>query len=104
MEKVNLYFPEKTLNINENDQPWVDSPLLRVDKLRKREYNKRKKSEKWKNLDKLFSERADQLKEHYYTNMVEDLKTSNVGQWYSKVKRMSSIDPTKEEKVCVLKN
>ena len=33
--------------------------------------------------------------------MVEDLKTSNVGQWYSKVKRMSSIDPTKEEKVCV---
>ena len=48
MEKVNLYFPEKTLNINENDQPWVDSPLLRVDKLRKREYNKRKKSKNGK--------------------------------------------------------
>ena len=74
MEKVNLYFPEKTLNINENDQPWVDSPLLRVDKLRKREYNKRKKSKKWKNMDKLFSEMADQLKEHYYTNMLKASK------------------------------
>ena len=48
MEKVNLYFPEKTLNINENDQPWVDSALLRVNKLQKREYNKRNKSKNGK--------------------------------------------------------
>ena len=41
---------------------------------------------------------ADQLKESYYKNMVEDLKTSNVGQWYSKIKR---IDPTQEDKVNV---
>ena len=33
--------------------------------------------------------------------MVEDLKISNVGQWYSKLKRMSSIDPTKDENVLV---
>ena len=33
--------------------------------------------------------------------MVEDLKTSKIGQWYSKVKRMSSIDPTRDEKISV---
>ena len=44
-------------------------------------------------------ERVAILKESYYKNMVEDLKVSNVGQWYSKVKRMSSIDPTSDEKV-----
>jgi hypothetical protein len=33
--------------------------------------------------------------------MVEDLKTSNIGQWYSKVKWMSQIDPTTDEKVSV---
>ena len=48
-----------------------------------------------------FTERIGQLKEWYYKNMVEDLKTSNVSQWYSKVKRMSSIDPTSDEKIFV---
>ena len=33
--------------------------------------------------------------------MVEDLTTSNIGQWYSKVKRMSQMDPAKDEKVYV---
>ena len=61
-------------------------------------FNKWKKSEKWTRLNRLFLERAEQLKESYYTNMVDDLKTSNVGQWYSKIKRMSQIDPTKNEK------
>ena len=46
-------------------------------------------------------EKSDELKESYYQNMVEDLKTSNPGQWYSKVKRMSSIDPTKDDRVLV---
>ena len=35
--------------------------------------------------------------------MVEDLKTSNIGQWYSKVKRMSQVDPSREDKVQVQK-
>ena len=33
--------------------------------------------------------------------MVQDLKTSKVSQWYSKIKRMSSTDPTKDEKIIV---
>ena len=101
MEKVNLFFPEKVLKINENDKPWANSQLLVMDRQRKREYNKFKKSDKWKRLNQLFLEKAAQLKEEYYENMVEDLKYSNVGQWYSKVKRMSQLDPTKEEKILV---
>ena len=33
--------------------------------------------------------------------MVEDLKTSNISQWYSKIKRMSQTDPTKDQEVIV---
>ena len=29
-------------------------------------------------------------KSNYYHNIVDDLKTSNPGQWYSKLKRLSS--------------
>ena len=99
VDKINELFPEKVLKVNENDKPWIDSKLLKIDRLRKREYSKRKKSEKWLKLNKLFHERAQVLKESYYKDRVEDLKNSNVSQWFSKVKRMSEIDPTKEDRV-----
>ena len=101
MNKVNLFFPEKSLKVNENDKPWSNKELIGLDRRCKREYNKNKKSEKWKKLKDLFSEKASKLKEDYYENMVQDLKESNVSQWYSKLKRMSAMDPTKEEKVQV---
>ena len=85
------------MKVNENDQPWVDSKLLEIDRKRKREYSKKKRSKKWEGLNKAFLSRAKNLKETYYENVVEDLKFSNISQWYSKVKRMSSIDATKEE-------
>ena len=37
----------------------------------------------------------------YDENMVEDLKTSNPGQWYSKLKRLSQLDPTEGDYVTV---
>ena len=87
--------------MNENDKPWVDSELVKIDRKCKREYNKRKKSTKWRELYQKFTEKADKLKESYYKNMVEDLKSSNISQWYSKLKRMSSVDPTKDQNVQV---
>ena len=101
MEKVNIFFPEKTLKINENDKPWVNIQLIKLDRQCKREYNKNKKSNKWKKLQQVFSEKESELKEQYYENIVQDLKESNIGQWYSKLKRMSNMDSTKEDKVVV---
>ena len=101
MEKVDIFFPEKTLKINENDKPWANMQLIKLDRQCKREYNKNKKSPKWKKLKQLFTEKESELKEKYYENVVQDLKESNVSQWYSKLKRMSSIDPTKQDKVVV---
>ena len=101
MEKVNYFFPEKQIRVNEFDQPWVDSKLLTLDRKRKREYLKNKKSQKWNNLNTQFLERTKSLKESYYNNVVEDLKTTNISQWYSKVKRISSMDPTKDDNIQV---
>ena len=69
--------------------------------MRKKEYLKHKKSDKWRTLNSLFEEKAEVQKESYYKNMVEDLRVSNPGQWYSKLKRMSASDPTKDDKVIV---
>ena len=104
MEKVDLYFPVKTIKVNESDEPWITPELKVLDRQRKREYTKNKKSRKWLELNLKFQEKSSFEKEFYYENIVHDLKTSNPGKWYSKVKRMSSLDPTKEEKVIVQQN
>ena len=101
MDKVNLFFPVKTIRINENDKPWINPQLIQLDRKRKKEYNKHQKSDKWREINSNFQEKSTEMKESYYKNMVQDLKISNPGQWYSKVKRMSSMDQTKEDKVMV---
>ena len=40
-------------------------------------------------------------KTSYYYDIVEDLKTSNPKQWYSKVKRMSNMNDEKNKEVTV---
>ena len=85
-------FPNKVVKVNEDDKPWVDEKLRKIDRMRKREYAKRKKSKKWIMLNEEFNKRVIMLKESYYENVIDDLKTSNVSAWYSKIKKMSQID------------
>ena len=99
MEKVDLFFPFKTMKIDENDKPWVDKKLQKLDRMRKREFNKRKKSDKWTRLNQEFLDRVQMLKDAYYKNVVEDLKTSDVSKWYSKVKRMSQVNSKETDNV-----
>ena len=75
MEKVNLFFPEKTIKMNENDKPWMNPTLLKIDRKRKRIYNKEMKSEKWKSLNAEFQKKESDQKIFYYENIVEHLKT-----------------------------
>ena len=42
LEKIDEYFPEKQMKVNSNDKPWIDTELKRLDRRRKREYNKKK--------------------------------------------------------------
>ena len=45
----------------------------------------------------MFQTKCEESKAKYYEEIVSDLKTSNPGQWYSKLKRMSSYDQHKED-------
>ena len=96
VEKMNIYFPEKQFKVNMNDKPFMNRELKKLDRQRKKEYIKNKKSEKWKKLNTSFKEKVLLAKQSYYENIVEDLKESNPGHWHSKVKRMACNDPTKK--------
>ena len=54
-----------------------------------------------KKLNTLYKEKCSLEKENYYSNMVEDLKSSCQGQWYSKVKRMSGLEKDKLSDIIV---
>ena len=64
----------------------MTNELKILDMSRKREFFRKGKSDKWKSLNAKFEEKESDLKINYYSNIVQDLKESDSGQ-YSKIKR-----------------
>ena len=89
MEKFYAIFPKKSMKISPEDKPWFSKSLKLLDRRRKREFYKNYKSLKWKMLNEEFQQKCEYEKSKYYANIVHDLKVSNPGKWYSKVKRMT---------------
>ena len=92
LQKYEEIFPIKQLKICDEDKPWFSKSLKLLDRKRKREFLKNKKSEKWHSLNEEFIEKMNLEKSNYYSNIVADLKETNPSKWYSKVKRMTGKD------------
>ena len=80
------------MKVCDEDQAWISKGVKRLDRLRKREFYEHKRSDKWMKLNQQFEEKCKEEKRKYYENIVSDLKSSNISQWYSKVKRMAGQD------------
>ena len=96
-----MYLPEKVVTYTSQDQVWVTPEIKQLARKKSREFFKHRKSPKWKTLSTLYEQKCKKARTDYYTNIVSDLKTSNPGQWYSKLKRMSNYDQTKTEQISV---
>jgi hypothetical protein len=83
MSALDEYLPQKMTTFSSDDQVWMTPELKQLDRRRKREFRKHRKSPKWKHLELKFTEKSDIAKQNYYKNMIEELKSSNPGQWYS---------------------
>ena len=90
LEKYYHYFPEKSIKIFPDDKPWITSGIKSLDRRRKREWRKRGKSLKFKEINNLYMKISKNEKKKYSEKIVNNLKSSNPSQWYSKIKRMSS--------------
>ena len=53
-EKLNYFCPEKTVRITSQDKLWISGELKRIHRLKGREYNRRGKTQKYKELAKQF--------------------------------------------------
>ena len=76
---------------------WVTKEIKVLDRQRKREFSKHNKSEKWQNLHEKYINLMQKSKVAYSKSIVNDLKSSNPSQWYSKVKRMSNINRVSDD-------
>ena len=74
--------------------------MKKIDRKRKRIYNKERKSEKSSRFDKIFKEEVKLAKTNFYKNMIADLRKKKPSQWYSSLKRISGYDK-KSEKVVI---
>ena len=54
LQALDEIFPEKIRKVNSDDQPWVSHKLKVMDRKRKRVFHKERRSDKWKNLNKMF--------------------------------------------------
>ena len=101
LQKMEEFFPQKTLKINSDDQPWMNSKLKKLDRQRKRIYRKERRSAKWHKMDKLFKNEMKSAKSNFYKKSVADLKLSNPSKWYACLKRITSHDQHKSEELQV---
>jgi hypothetical protein len=97
LQKMDECLPEKSITVTSDDKPWITSEIKQLDRKQKREFCKNRKSAKWIKLNKTYKDKFKQAKNYYYQNIVKDLKNSNPGQWFSKLKRMSSHDQVKNK-------
>ena len=101
LEAVNKCLPEKVIKVASDDQPWFTEPLKKLDRRRRREYHKNRISEKYRRLSRLYQEKVTRAKKSYKRSMIDDIKISNPGQWYSKLKRITRYDQQKSEVIQV---
>ena len=75
--------------------------MKHLKRLKSREHHKNRRCIKWRDLNKRYKKAVSQAKRDFYRNIIRDLKTSKIGQWYSKLKRLCSYDHKKAEPIVV---
>ena len=100
-EAVNRFLPERVIKIANDDEPWFTPGLKKLDRKKRREFNKHRKSEKYLKLFKLFQEKLKKAKKKYKRDMIDDVASAKSGEWYSKLKRMTRQDQGKSEETQV---
>ena len=89
-ENLNRYCPEQEMKISSKDKPFINAELKKIDRRKKREYQKRGKTEKFLNLKKLFDVKYREAAEKYFNKHMDELRVAKPGQAFSVLKRLGA--------------
>ena len=99
LEKLNLFMPEKIMTFSSDDQPFFTPELKTLNKRKRQEYRRHRRSHKWKALNKEFKKKVASAKSDFYNKKNRDLKDGEPGQLYSKLKRLCSYHQQKSAEI-----
>ena len=89
-DKLNYFCPEKTTRITSQDKLWISAELKKIHRLKCREYNKRGKTLKYKELAKQFKDKYKIEAEKYLRKSMNELMECKPGQAYNVLKKMGA--------------
>ena len=88
--KMNEIFPQKIYRVTQQDKSWMNFELKKLDKLKKREYRKHGRSEKYVKLLAKFDEKYKIAAKDHLDKNVKSLKEENPGKAYAVLKKMGA--------------
>ena len=87
-KKLNQFCPEKEVRLSSQDKVFITSELKLIKRQKSREYIKRGKTQKYKELDKLFKTKYKMEAEKYLNKNLDALRDAHPGKAYSILKKM----------------
>ena len=99
--KYHEFFPEVTKTIASDDQPFFTSKLEVLKRKKSREFNKHRKSKRWKVMNQNYESELALAKKGYYHKKIRNLTKVQPKYWYRELKKLTSYDQLKSEEVIV---
>jgi hypothetical protein len=99
--KLDLYFPEKSVKISTLDKKWFSPALKQLHRKVQRAFHKNRSSLKHKKLKAKFKKMKRNAIQDFYKDFVSDLKTTNPGKWYAMAKRIGAVNQMNDGQVNV---
>ena len=90
MQKLDQFLPEKEVRISDSDLPFITRELKQLDRQKKREYRRHKRSEKYNGLKLKYDELFDQTSRNYFNNIINSLMSVKPGKAYTLLKKLGS--------------
>ena len=92
IRKYNEFFPEKSRMVSNDSQPFFTNKLMQLKRKKGREYEKHRRSPKWKQLNNLYSKELRKAKHNFYHKKIQHLRKAKPGKWYTELKKLTSLD------------
>ena len=94
-------FPEKVKKVANDDQPFINEKLKKMKRKKCREFQKHRRSEKWRTLEEKYQDELGKTKKDYYRRKIRNLRRTKPRNWHSEIKKLTSYDQQKSEKIVV---
>ena len=97
LSRLDEFCPEKKRKLSSDDCPWFTEQLKKLDRKKRREYNRNRRSQKYLRLKRIFDRKVLKEKKLFKSRMIDEVMNAHDSQWYSAFKRISNYGQEKGE-------